>query len=284
MEIVDFSVQEDYTLLRNYIEEISGISIPVEKAYLIETRLTKLMLDYGVDTFADFYTKIKQHPNATLQQKIINSITTNETFWFRDELPWKVLEIVYLPRYIQEIRSGLRKKVRIWSCAASTGQEIYSTVMCVMKYLHHHKITDVTISDFDFFATDISSRVLETAKKGRYDSISMSRGLTDEYRTLFFHESDLAWEIDESIKEVVRFGQYNLKNNFQIFGQFDIIFCRYVMIYFTDSFKKELVNKLYQSLIYDGVLFTGNYVLYEMMSARFELNHYQNLTYYTPKI
>lgn len=272
--------EEEHSLFQHYIEEISGITIPPEKAYLFETRLTKLMLDYGTESFCEFYQYIKNHPSKSLQQKIIDSITTNETLWFRDVLPWTVLEQIYLPRYIHDLRSGAKTRIRIWSAASSTGQEIYSIVMCIQKYLVDHRITDIQLSHFEFLATDISNRVLEIAKEGRYDQISMSRGLPEEYKSQFFTEQNNSWEIDPSIKKAVRFRQSNLIHDFQAFGSFDVIFCRYVLIYFNDQIKRELMMKFIRSLKVEGIFFTGSYTLYNMMCDYLTAKHYQNLTYY----
>ena len=275
--------ENEFLLFREYINENCGISIPPEKAYLIETRLTKLMIDAGTDSFGEFHRYITSHPDSPIHQKIINAITTNETLWFRDSSPWKVLEEILLPQFINELLAGRKTRVRIWCNAVSTGQEIYSTVMCIDDYLTRNCIEGVNLSDFDFFATDISSNVLNIAKKGRYDKISIMRGLSDYYRDKYFTRNDSAWDISPKIRNAVRFGKFNLQNDYSAFGLFDVIFCRYVLIYFSDSFKKETVNKMCYALADDGVLFTGNYVFFDMFKDGFDAKHYGNLTYYTKR-
>jgi len=286
---VDFSSQlnsineSEFLLFRDYINDSCGIHIPHEKAYLIETRLTKLMLDVGADSFGEFYRFIVANPNSSVHQKIINAITTNETMWFRDGAPWKVLEEKLLPHLVEELASGRKTRVRVWCSAVSTGQEIYSTVMCVDDFLNRNKMAGINLSYFDFFATDISSNVLDIAKKGRYDKISIMRGLSDYYRQNYFVKNGSAWDIDPKIRNAVRFDKFNLQNSYQLFGQFDIIFCRYVLIYFADVCKQEIINKMHHALNDEGILFIGNYVLYEMFQDCFETNHYGNLTYYSKK-
>ena len=273
----------EFALFRDYIIKRSGIVVPPEKSYLIETRLARLMADCGKDTFGEFYYYIESNADPSLHQKIINAMTTNETLWFRDGSPWKVLEEIILPGLIEEIASGKKDKIRIWSAAVSTGQEIYSTVMCVDDYLAKHNIKKtkgVDLKNFEFIATDISSRVLDIAKRGRYDSISIMRGLGDYYKNKYFVRDGISWVIDPKIIEPVSFTRFNLQENYHKFGIFDVIFCRYVLIYFSDEQKKDIISKMRNSLTDKGVLFTGNYALYDLFSGEFKPNHYENLTYY----
>jgi len=275
--------EHEFSLFKDYIADVSGIVISPQKAYLVETRLSKLMLDVGAASFEEFYNHIKSNADPAMSQKIINAITVNETMWFRDNMPWNVLERVMMPSFIEDITSGKKSKIRIWSAAVSTGQEIYSAVMCVDDYLSKNNIKDVSLSDFEFFATDISSRVLDMAKNGRYDKISIMRGLNEYYRTKYFTNNGLAWEIDPKIKEAVKFEQLNLQDNYNTFGVFDIIFCRYVLIYFSDELKKEIAGKMRDVLENNGLLFTGNYVLYDLFKDDFETKPYGNSTYFTKK-
>ena len=282
-QVYSSTSEEEFHLFREYIKNSCGICIPPEKAYLIETRLSKLMIDAGAETFSEFFKVITTNINYPMHQKIINAITTNETLWFRDENPWKYLEEVALPKMVDDISSGKKKRIRIWSAASSTGKEIYSTAMCVHNYLEKNPTPGVRLSDFEFFATDISMRVLDIAKKGRYDNISITRGLSDYYREKYFAQNESAWDIDEKIKEAVSFAHFNLQNSYQRFGLFDLIFCRYVLIYFADDLKQEIIKKMHGALTDGGVLFTGNYALYDLFEDFFDINHYENATYYTKK-
>jgi chemotaxis protein methyltransferase CheR len=275
--------ETEFFLFQKYIAEESGIMILPEKAYIIETRLAKLMLDSGTDSFLEFYRYIQSNTDPLIKQKIINAITINETLWFRDGTPWKVLEEKLLPVLVKELLSGKRTAVRFWHSAVSTGQEAYSAAMCVDNYLRKHRVKGVSLSNFNFFATDISSRALEIAKKGRYDMISMMRGMNDTYKAEYFIQDGSAWTINPKIHDAVSFELFNLRNDYSKFGIFDIVFCRYVLIYFSDELKRETISKMAGTLADNGVLFTGNYALYELFKDAFDLNHYGNLTYYTKK-
>jgi chemotaxis protein methyltransferase CheR len=275
--------EREFILFKDYFAKNSGIVIPFEKAYLIETRLSKLMLDAGTESFEEFYHYIVSGHDPSMSQKVINAITTNETLWFRDTSPWKVLEERLLPELVEELAYGKKINVRIWCAAASTGQEAYSTVMCVDDFLSKNRTRGVDLTRFEFLATDISGRVLDIAKKGRYDAISIKRGLNDYYKGKYFTKNGSVWDIDPKIRDAVKFMHFNLQNQYTSFGMFDIIFCRYVLIYFSNDQKKEIINKMYGALKEKGALFTGNYALYEMFSDDFITNHYDNLTYYIKK-
>jgi len=275
--------ENEFLLFQKYVAQNCGIEIPPEKAYLFETRLSKLMLDAGIDSFGAFYNHIAAHPNLLMRQKIIDAITTNETRWFRDETPWRVLEERLLPKLVGKIASGEKTQARIWSAASSTGQEIYSTVMCVDNYLRQNPVKGVALSDFDFFATDISSRVLDIAERGRYDRINIARGLSDYYRERYFVQNRSSWDLDPRIRDAARFVPFNLQNSYQAWGKFDVIFCRYVLIYFSDPVKQKVITKMRDALAAGGTLFTGHYALYGLFSNDFDANHYGNLTYYAKK-
>jgi len=275
--------EREFILFRDYIAKESGIIIPPEKAYLIETRLSKLMLDAGAESFGEFYDYIISNKDPKASEKIINAITINETMWFRDAAPWKVLEELILPGLVDALASGRKIRARVWCAAVSTGQEIYSTAMCVDEYLGKNRVKGVSLANFEFFATDISGRVLDTAKNGRYDKISMTRGISDYYKSKYFINAGSAWDIDPKIKNAVKFERFNLRDSYKKFGLFDIIFCRYVLIYFSDEIKKEIAAKMSGALTDGGVFFTGNYVFYDLFKEDFDSKHYDNLTYYTKK-
>jgi len=141
----------------------------------------------------------------------------------------------------------------------------------------------VSLKNFDFFATDISSHVLEIAKKGRYDKISIMRGLNEQYKIDYFLNNGSVWTINPEICNAVKFLKFNLMDDYQVFGLFDIIFCRYVLIYFSDELKTEIAAKMNYSLLDNGVLFTGNYVIYDLFRNNYDAEYYGNMSYYIKK-
>ncbi len=273
----------EFALFRDYLRKISGILIPPEKAYLFETRLTKMMVDAGIESFGEFYEYILSGADPKAPQKIINAMVTNETLWFRDEAPWKVLSERVLPKLVWALQTGQRQRVRFWFSAVSTGQEAYSTIMCVDEYLKANRVQGVSLDDFDFVGTDISTRVLDIARMARYDAISIRRGLSDAHRAKYFTKNNTAWILDPRIKDAAHFAPFNLRDSYGALGSFDVIFCRYVLIYFPRELQEEVVAKMRASLTDGGVLFTGNYALLDLFEEGFDSGHYKNSTYYTKK-
>lgn len=274
---------KEFTLMQKFIEEKCGIAIGEEKAYLIESRLTKLLIDSGLSNFEELYQKIYANSDPSITEKVIDAITTNETLWFRDRSPWLILENLLLPQYIQQLREGKRSTVRIWSAAASTGQEAYSTSICIDDYLTKNNITDVKLTDFEILATDISATVLHIARMGKFDSISIMRGLDPRYKDRYFINEGRVWSINERIKSIIRFQQFNLQNSYLLMGKFDLIFCRYVIIYFNDNLKKVILDKMSNSLNSKGVFIMGSSEIFVNYNDRYEMKDYNNGVYYRLK-
>lgn len=268
-------------LFRRLIEENIGITIGPEKAYLIETRLSGLLKQLKLGSFHQLYFAAKSDRSGELLPRIADAITTNETFWFRDGLPWRYLEQNRMEGYLSELRSGKRDRVRIWSAASSTGQEAYSTAMMIDRYLSSRGITDIPLSRFEILATDISQAVLDTARKGKFDSIAAARGLDDFWREKYFQKDGSAYELNERIRKTVLFREFNLQNSFFPLGMFDVIFLRYVMIYFSERLREEIARKMRSSLKDGGVLFLGSSELYPCISANFTAAYFGRGICYT---
>lgn len=273
----------EFLLFKKFIYDRCGINIEENKSYLIETRLAKLLIDSGLTSFTELYDILENNWDDSIATKVIDAVTTNETLWFRDGKPWEILENKFIPLYIDKLRKSEIDKVRIWSAASSTGQEIYSTVITIDNYLKKHGITDVKLNDFEFFATDISTNVLEIAKKGFYDAISIKRGLSENYRDSYFKKEGYVWEIDEFVKKQVRFEQFNLQNSFMFIGKFDLIFCRYVLIYFSDELRKDIIKKMANTIKKDGGFIIGASEIYADIDEHFEKQVYNEGLYYTVK-
>jgi chemotaxis protein methyltransferase CheR len=248
-----------FDLMRSYIEEECGIALGKEKAYLITNRLSGLLTEYNIPDYEGLYYTLKNKKDPHLKERVIDSITTNETLWFRDKTPFRTLEEVLLPKYIEEVRAGGRNRIRIWSAGCSTGQEPYSIAMLIDRYLAREGIRDVSPGNFEILATDISRRVLKIAEAGKYDDLSIARGLDLEYRSRYFTREGRDWVLDKGIRDRVEFKQFNLQNNFVALGKFDVIFCRYVTIYFSPDLKREIFRKIATALNRPwGVLFLGS--------------------------
>lgn len=272
-----------FKLLKKYIENNCGLDIPDEKAYLIETRLSSILAKQGLNSFEELYYHIINNNCTSISEELIDAITTHETLWFRDKFPWTVLEKIYLPAYIKSIRNGEKKKIRIWSAATSTGQEAYSTAMCIDSWLLRNGITDVSLDNFEILATDISGSVLNYAKAGVYDDISVTRGLDISFRNKYFKNEGAVWKINDTIKASVKFDKFNLQSSFILLGKFDVVFCRYVLIYFSNILREEILKKLSSCMEPDSVFFIGSSELYAVINMQFDTVQSENGVYYTRK-
>lgn len=269
-----------FRLFQTYIEEHCGIRILDDKEYLIESRLSRFLIQFGLTNFDELYCLISQQQQPDLAEAIIDAITTNETQWFRDKTPWQFMEEVLLPKYTEKLQKGECSTIRIWCAACATGQEPYSIAMCIDRYLKRHSIEGVSLADFEIVATDISHTVLKLAQLGKYDSISMSRGLDITYRDSYFQQAGRIWTLDPKIKEAVKFRQFNLQNRFSSLGRFDLIFLRYVTIYFSDAFKTEIIEKTARALHPKGYLVLGNSEVFLDYTKFYEAELFNNINFY----
>lgn len=269
---------DEFACLKDFIEKNCGIALSDHKAYLIESRLTHLLIEYHCSSYRDLCFKAKNATDTDLRNKIVDAMTTNETLWFRDKAPFAVLEELLLEKFFNELSSGKRQSIRIWSAACSTGQEPYSIAMTISEYARKRGITD--LSPIEIIATDISPTVLFLAKAGRYDQIAISRGLPDDIRSRYFVQDGRTWKLDDTIKKMVQLRKFNLQDSFAALSRFDILFCRYVAIYFSDTFKRDLFKRFSELLKPSGYLFLGASESLSMYNAGFTLLTHNGHIYY----
>lgn len=257
METTTTITTEEFLLLRDFVEKECGIALAEEKKYLLESRLANLLVENGCRTFGEFYLKVRSEPGTALKDKIVDVMTTNETLWFRDEGPFKVLQERLFPEFARFIEKGQKSRVNIWSAACSTGQEPYSIGIMAHEYARKSGDNRFITGQMSILATDISASVLMLAKNARYNSIAISRGMPAEYQERYFTEQPPLWCLQEEIKNLVRFQKFNLQHSFESLGKFDIILLRNVAIYFSTEFKMQLFKKIAQALNPGGYLFLG---------------------------
>jgi len=258
----------EFDLFRNYIEQNCGISLSSEKKYLIETRLAGLLVESGSQSFTEFYRKLDASPGSRLRAQMIDAMTTNETLWFRDGSPWIALRDHIIP----ELEAKATGRHRIWSAACSTGQEPYSIAMLI-DHVSGMAGRRIMPSQVEIVATDISSSALMVAQRGIYDRISMNRGFTGEwgsFKTKYFNATGAISTISPSIKSRVKFRQFNLQGSLASLGRFDVVFLRNVAIYFSEEFKKDLLNRIANILNPGGLLLLGSAETTHGYSDRFK--------------
>jgi chemotaxis protein methyltransferase CheR len=245
---------EEIQLLAKYVYEVSGINIEASKAYLIETRLGRILESENCGSYGEFYQKVKMDASKVLEKKVIDAITTNETLFFRDGNPFELLKHKILPEIIDR-RSAAKtlRPIRIWSAACSTGQEVFS-IAIVLKELFGSNPS----YSFKLMGTDLSDAAIKQASYGSYNKFEIERGLPRDRLQLYFTPDGANWKIKDAIRSMASFQKFNLMHPFSGLGKFDIIFCRNVAIYFTLEDRKKLFSKMADALEPDGYLIIGS--------------------------
>lgn len=248
---------DEIGLLSKYIYDISGINIELTKAYLLETRLGKLLETENCISYKDLYLTAKKDLSKKLEKKIIDAISTNETLFFRDNSPFELLKHKIIPEVIDGRTNPNSKEItspiRIWSAACSTGQELYSIAITLRELLY-----DVGKYRIRLLGTDISNAVVAQACAGVYKKFEIERGLPSDKLQKYFLPNGVGWQIKDDIRKMVSFKNLNLLEPFNYIGKFDIIFCRNVAIYFTFEDRKKLFDRIADVLEPDGYLIIGS--------------------------
>ncbi|GJE37468.1 CheR family methyltransferase [Methylobacterium persicinum] len=240
----------DFEYLRAYLKQRSGLALSSEKRYLVESRLAPVCRRFNFATLRDLIGSLKITHDGAIERAVVEAMTTNETFFFRDRLPFDLFRDVVLPEALA--RNAARRRLRIWCAAASTGQEPYSIAMLLQEAAPRLSGWQV-----DLVATDISSEVIERAKLGLYSQFEVQRGLPVQWLLKYFTQIGEQWQISASLRSMVEFRQFNLLHGFEGLGSFDVIFCRNVLIYFDAPTKSEILGRFANSLIPGGALMLG---------------------------
>ena len=238
----------DYEFLRKLLKERSGLDLSSDKQYLVESRLIPLARRVGLAGIAELVQKIKGGAEA-LTSEVVEAMTTNETFFFRDKIPFDHLREAVLPALIQA-RAG-RRALRIWCAASSTGQEPYSIAMCVKEF------AGLSGWRVEIVATDLSQAVLEKSKAGIFSQFEVQRGLPIQMLVKHFTQVGELWQLNADIRAMVQHRQLNLLHDISHLGTFDVIFCRNVLIYFDQDTKAGIFERLARMLEADGALALG---------------------------
>ena len=239
----------DYEYLRKLLKERSGLDLSADKQYLVESRLVPLARRVGVTGIPELVQKIKGGGADALTAEVVEAMTTNETFFFRDKIPFDHLREI-LPALTQARAN--RRSLRIWSAASSTGQEPYSIAMLLKEagqVLAGWRI--------EIVATDLSQGVLEKSKSGLFSQFEVQRGLPIQLLVKHFTQIGELWQLNADIRSMVQHRQLNLLQDFSQLGMFDVIFCRNVLIYFDQDTKAAIFERLVKQLEPDGMLMLG---------------------------
>jgi chemotaxis protein methyltransferase CheR len=239
----------DYEFLRRLLKERSGLDLSSDKQYLVESRLIPLARRVGLPGIAELVTKMKAGSDA-LTAEVVEAMTTNETFFFRDKIPFDHLRETVLPELLRARAS--RRSLRIWCAASSSGQEPYSIAMCLKEFA-----SALTGWRVEIVATDLSQGVLEKSRSGIFSQFEVQRGLPIQMLVKHFTQIGELWQLNADIRAMVQHRQLNLLQDFSHLGMFDVVFCRNVLIYFDQETKVGIFDRLARVLEADGVLALG---------------------------
>ncbi|HEX3745266.1 MAG TPA: protein-glutamate O-methyltransferase CheR [Bryobacteraceae bacterium] len=240
--------QDHISYLQQHVYAGSGIVLDTEKQYLLEARLAPILRERGLASLLELSQVLRSTQPSPLHAQVVEAMTTNETYFFREPAHYDALRQAILPELL-EMRAGTRK-LTCWSAAASTGQEAYSLAMLLLEM-------GLGGWSIDILGTDLSSRVLKQAESGRYSQLEVNRGLPVTLLLKYFRRAGLDWELKEEVRRMVRFRAFDLRSGMRSLGPFDVVFCRNVLIYFDSATKRRILDEIHGSLFRGGYLVVG---------------------------
>lgn len=270
------TITEHFSFISDLVKQHSCIVLEAGKEYLVEARLTRLAIRENYASIDQLILELKQKPFGSLHKKVVDAMTTNETYFFRDVKPFDLLKNHVIGNLIHERRN--EKKLAIWSAACSTGQEIYSIAILLKEYFPELAGWNVFL-----LASDISSQVLEKAKAGVYSPLEIGRGLPVELLHKYFDKKDGNWHIKSVLRHMVEFRNINLAHSWVGLPKMDVVFLRNVLIYFGADDKQNILKRMKQQIFPDGYLFLGSAETTYHFDDLFVAQHRDKTTYYRPK-
>ncbi|MFZ4540636.1 MAG: CheR family methyltransferase [Rickettsiales bacterium] len=240
---------DEFDFISGLLKQRSGLALTPDKGYLIETRMGPIAKANGLADVRELIAKLKSNPNAPIVYQVVESMTTNESMFFRDTKPFDQLTKVILP----DLKAKGRNSIRIWSAACSTGQEAYSVAMTLKEEAVKYPGLNVEI-----YCTDLAEKVVERARAGIYSQFEIQRGLPINLLMKYFAQRpNNNWEINDTIKNMCKFTTGNLLLPYNMLGKFDIIFCRNVLIYFDEKTKSDVLDRMGAIMNAPGYLYLG---------------------------
>jgi chemotaxis protein methyltransferase CheR len=244
----------------------------------MEGRLGLLVQETGCGSFSGLIQRAKSEPGRALERRIVDAITTNETLFFRDTAPFDLLRHKIVPELIDRRARTGGSRIRIWSAACSTGQEIYSIAMLLKELLGDPDRYGVRL-----MGTDISNDAVARASRGLYNATEIARGLSEPLRDRYFARTRDGWQIRDEIRGMASFKHQNLMGDLSPLGKFDVIFCRNVAIYFSEADKISLFRRIERALEPNGYLVIGAMESLNGICPQFESQRHLRAVYYQVK-
>jgi chemotaxis protein methyltransferase CheR len=255
----------DYDFLRSALKQHCGLALAADKHYFLESRLLPLARQAGLAGVGDLVLALKSGSDAALMEAVVEAMTTNESFFFRDKTPFEHFRRTIMPSLLAARRRQSRS-IRIWCAAAASGQEPYSIALSL-------KEMEKAIAGWriEIVATDLSGAVLNRARRGLYSQFEVQRGLPITLLVKYFTQVGEQWQIAPEIRAMVKYRRFNLLSDFAPLGLFDVILCRNVLIYFDQNTKSDVLHRLAGTMMSDGYLILGATETALGLSDRFKM-------------
>ncbi len=258
------------------VRQRSAIELDAAKAYLIEARLSPVARRCGLTSTAELIGKLQSKIDPIVQQQVVEAMTTNETSFYRDAHPFDALRSTIIPEVLK-LRSAQRT-LNIWSAACSTGQEAYSIAMLLCE-----QFPELAGWKTQILGTDLSDDVLEKARAARFSQIEINRGLPALLLTKYFRREGMQWELVPQVRNMANFIKLNLIESWPTLPTMDVVFLRNVLIYFSPSTKKMILEKIRKTMASHAVLFLGAAETTMGLDAMFDRVQINNSVFYRLK-
>jgi chemotaxis protein methyltransferase CheR len=265
-----------FAYLAQMVRDHSAIVLDETKAYIVESRLGPLLYSEGVRDIDELAYRLRDDRFGPLHRKVLDAMTNNETWFFRDVYPFEALKGTILPQLLS--RSDGIKSLNIWSAACSSGQEIYSVAMLIRE-----NFPSLLNWNLSLLGTDVSEAIMQRARTGVYSQLEVNRGLPAILLAKYFQQSGREWQLKRAILDMAGFRSVNLSSPFPHLGQFDIVFLRNVLIYFALDVRREILARIRQALKPGGVLFLGAAETTLNLDDNYERVPFQKAFFYRPK-
>lgn len=267
--------REEFRTLSEYVYRKTGIKLQENKLYYVERKVSERMAGLGFSEFRRYFYYLRFDSEGREFQELINSLTVNETYFFREYYQLKCFAEEALPEILERKKVAGHSLVKVWSAGCSTGEEPYTLAIILNEML------EGLPCDFQVDASDINTGVLEFARRGVYGDRTV-RDVPRTYKAKYFLKTPVGWEVVPEIKQKVNFLQVNLldKNVMRRLSGYDAIFCRNVLIYFDDVARREVALEFYRALLPGGFIFLGHSESMSRITPVFRLKKFQNAIIY----
>ncbi len=269
---------EEFEQLRDFIYSQSGIYVADNRKYLLENRLANRLKELNLKNFGEYYYFLRYDPGKRAElTKLFESVTTNETSFYRNPPQLKVFQEKILPEVLDNQRKQNLRRLNIWSAGCSTGEEPYTLSMILNETLR----TELSRWNIKITANDLSEAVLKAARKGLYNEYTL-RTTPKEVLARYFQKDENVYKVKSEVKRLVSFGQINLSDRMALrrVERSQIVFCRNVIIYFDDEMKKKVISAFYDNLLPGGYLIIGHSESLHNISRAFKPIHYPGAIVY----